>query len=184
MSDQINGFTKIEFLVILISIAYGYCIVDILTNWARIIRKGIIYWETLLWSIILFLGICVLWYNSWDNIYFIELSSGYFIGTLIPPIGIFIMVSALFPDQDSAWNLEGAFLKSRKLFFLMYALVNAGVLILSNVVANPIPLINYMRIIWLFACFAMYFFDSKILRSIMAVGLLCWYIYLIGFSGI
>lgn len=184
MSTDINGFTKIEFLVIVLSIAYGFCIVEILSNWARIIRRGTLYWETLIWSGIVFIAIPVLWYNAWNNIELIERNSGYFLLTLIPPIGLFVMVSALFPDHYSKWNLEETFIQNRRLFFLSYAMVSAFVLILSNLITNPVNIFNYSRSIWLVACILMTFIDSKILRSAMAGGLIIWYLYVIIFSGI
>ena len=182
--SELNGFTKIEFLVIVLSIAYGFCIVEILSNWARIIRRGVMYWETMLWSAILFIAISVLWYNGWNNIQIIERNSGNFIATLIPPIGLFVMVSALFPDHLDEWDLEKAFKKNRKLFFLTYALVNGSILILSNLITNPTYIFNYSRSVWFVACILMAFIDSKILRSVMAGGLIIWYLYVIILSGI
>lgn len=184
MSTDIHGFTKVEFLVIILSIAYGFCIVEILTNWARIIRRGTLYWETMVWSGIVFIAIPVLWYNAWNNIELIELNSGYFILTLFPPIGIFVMVSALFPDNYANWNLEETFIRNRKLFFFSYAMVSAFVLILSNLITNPPSILNYSRAIWLVACALMIFNDSQILRSVMAGSLIVWYLYIIIFSGI
>lgn len=181
--DTEISFTKIEFLIVIVSITYGFCVVDILTNWSRIIRRRAMYWETMLWSIILFIAISVLWYNSWDHIKFIERSSGFFISALIPPIGLFVMISALFPDHSSEWDLEAMFMRNRKMFFLMFALVNVFVLILSNAITDPPLILNYIRSIWAVACILMYFVDSKILRSLLGGGLLCWYVYLIVFSG-
>jgi|GEM_PF-4086343 len=182
MDSNLN-FTKVEFLIVIVSITYGFCIVDILTNWSRIIRRRTSYWETTLWSVILFIAISVLWYNSWDNIKFIERSSGYFVSSLVPPIGLFVMISSLFPDHNSEWNLEEMFRRNRKMFFLMFALVNVFVLILSNTITDPPAILNYIRSIWAVACVVMYFIDSKVLRTLLGGGLICWYLYLVVFSG-
>ena len=182
MNNQLNGFTKIEFLVIIISIAYGFCIVELLTNWSRIIRKRLFYGETIVWSGVIFIGILVLWYNSWDHIFLVERNSATFIGTLIPPIGLFVMVSALFPDQHDHWDLKRAFDQNRKTFFLSYTLVNASIMTLSNLAGSPTIVLNYSRSFWIVACILMYFIDSKVLRYVMAAGLISWYAYLIIFT--
>ena len=102
------SFSKIEFLLILVSIVYGFCIVDLFDNWARMLRRSVYYWETTTWSIILFLCIAFLWYNAWDNVGRIAETSVNYVLALLPPICFFVLTSLLFPDKTSQETLKAA----------------------------------------------------------------------------
>jgi hypothetical protein len=183
MKCQIQGFTKVEFLLILISIAYGFCIVEILTNWTRIVRRGN-YWETLLWSVNLFLGISFLWYNAWGKIHLIQDNAGYYMLSLVPSAGFFVLVSLLFPDSGQDWHLEQRFIKNRKMFFLILGLVAAALTFLSMVGSTQSGLISGARLFLAASCLVLYWLDSKILRAVIGTITISWYAYIFFLSGI
>lgn len=184
MANNIEGFTKIEFLLILVSIAYGYCIVTIFSNWSKLIRRKIWYWESLLWSINVFLNIIFLWYNAWATIGYIQMNISHFTSTLVPPIFIFIIVSLLFPPKKRLKDPETHFLEIRKLIFVVMVLYVAVLLLISNTVGAPQPIINYLRLITFVLFLLNVFIDSKILRGFAGFTILLCFFYFIFFAPI
>ena len=178
MSNTI-AFTKIEFLLILISFVYGFCVVDLFDNWGRMLRRNIYYWETIIWSIILFLSIAFLWHNAWGNLDRLGQGSLNYILALLPPIFFFILTSLLFPDWESDFSLEAHFLKNRKRFFLTFAGVLLMVLATSNLTSSPKPFINASRSFFLAGTLVLAFIDEKRLRLIMAIVGFLWFGYLL-----
>lgn len=176
MSEQIQGFTKVEFLLILVSIAYGYCVVDIFSSWSKLIRRKIWYWEPLLWSVNIFMGIAFLWYNAWNSIVSIQFNLGHFLMTLIPPIFIFVLISLLFPIKKKMNKPQEHFLQIRKLFFQVGSAYILYLFTISMMFGELNTLINYMRIFFFLGFLVNSFIDSKVLRGIVGALLLVAYL--------
>lgn len=173
------SFSKIEFLLILVSIVYGFCIVDLFDNWARMLRRSVYYWETTTWSIILFLCIAFLWYNAWDNVGRIAETSVNYVLALLPPICFFVLTSLLFPDKTSQETLKAAFHRNRKKFFLTLAGILFMIIVSSNMTGDPKYHINMGRGFFFAASLLLAFIDRESLRALVAALAFCWFGYLL-----
>jgi len=178
--DIVEGFSRIEYLVILISIVYGFSIVELFSNWARMIRLNVYYWETIVWSIITFLTIANMWYIIWYDLSL--LSKGfpvYFLILLLPPIGLFFIIALLFPDKRKEnWELKAYFLKNRKKLFTVMTTLALTVLILGNVLDLVVTIEqNIFRTILTLLLLANIFINSIIFRTITVSITFLWYLY-------
>ncbi len=109
MPEIIKEFSQVEYLTVFNAILFGYVGAEYYQGWGNMIRSRknlIIYWQHILWTILMFTLFIQNWYGIWPRIEYINLSVFYFLFSLAP-IFIFHIISViLFPDFTNPDNYE------------------------------------------------------------------------------
>src|SRR5688500_8980495 len=101
--DQINGFSRVEYLSVFLALLYAFAIAEFLTGWGKMLRqRESITFSThhLIWTFVFFWGLVLNWYILWLRIVFIDKGFLYFILMLLPIILVFFSTVFLFPDFE------------------------------------------------------------------------------------
>jgi len=125
MPEIIKEFSQVEYLTVFNAILFGYVGAEYYQGWANMIRSRknlIIYWQHILWTILMFTLFIQNWYGIWPRIEYINLSVFYFLFSLAP-IFIFHIISViLFPDftNPDNYDIEKYYFENIKYIYLLF----------------------------------------------------------------
>jgi hypothetical protein len=178
-TDEIKGFARPEYLVILLSFVYGFSLSDQFFHFSVMIKRRRFYSETIIWSNLIMLGLIIYWYLLWRHITEIDNSMLIFLSNFLPALLLFVIISLLYPaigTQD--YNPEKTFVKNRRWIFITTVLFISSVMYNSWLLNHYFTPLNYVRtghLIFIIPCI---FIDKKLVRFIAATWLLGWYLTL------
>ena len=134
IQDQINGFSRIEYLSIFITFLYAAATSEYLVGWGKILRNkkeftaGV---EYILWTITLFLVLIINWYAMWPRLAFPQKGFVYFAIVFAPIILFYFLSVSLFPDMNKTSDLKNHFESNSSLIILLFTIYMA----LQNIIS-------------------------------------------------
>ncbi len=178
--DEVKGFARPEFLVVLLSFVYGFSISDQFFHFSIMMKKRKYYGESVLWSNILMMGLIVYWYLLWRNVSSIDDSLLIFLVNFMPGLFLFVIVTYIYPALGTEnYQPKETFLKNRKMIFLSGICFTLSTILNSWLLNGYFTNLNYIRLIHLSFLLACIIFDHKLMRYIAATWFLAWYLALI-----
>jgi hypothetical protein len=177
--SQIDGFSQIEYFVILLSFIYGFGIADLFENLAGMFRRKAFYLEVALWSTVLFMGVSFLWILIWLRLEHVSENAFIYFLLFIPGLLIFLSLAFLYPSKGDYNKVKKHFLENYKKFFLML-LILEGILIVAPILLDletHIMIIG-LRTVSLIMLFLLIFINRKWLRNLIATIQIIWRPYL------
>ena len=158
-----------EFMFLIPGVIYGIAIFDLLS----IIRSNKIYWESLLWVLLLFFCIVSILFNLFPKLEAITSNIRIYTLFLFSPILFAHSCFLLTPKEENS-DLKHQFHQNRKAFFLSASGVITVGLILNYIGIKSSMI--YLNIIGLSLFLLNVFIDKLPLRLAAAVFLLVWII--------
>ncbi len=160
---------KQEFLFLIPGIIYGSAIFDLLS----IGRAKKLYWESVLWVILLFFSVVVILFSLYEDLNIITSSIINYSIFLASPI-LFAQACFLLSSADKEADLKVYFLNNRKKFFIvMFSLEVVNIMISYLGINQAIPIISLVGLALLLLNV---FFDKIYLRLLVAGFLGFWII--------
>lgn len=165
--NNIGPMDKQEFLFLIPGIIYGTAIFDLLS----ISRAKKLYWESVLWVILLFFSVIVILFSLYENLDNIISSIFNYTIFLAAPI-LFAQSCYLLSSGDKKVDLKNLFISNRKKFFLAVSGLVLVNLILSYLGMNQTnPIFSFIGL----TLFVLNVFFDKIYLRLLAAGfLVCW----------
>ncbi|HYC84444.1 MAG TPA: hypothetical protein VEB86_04445, partial [Chryseosolibacter sp.] len=123
LADQ---FSFSEYLVTFITFVYGFIVAKFLEGWTaflknrRLIRFNIDY---ILWTLLVFGLIIDYWWRLYERSLPSSRTFGYFVLSLVVPIGFSFLSSLLFNDRTNAIRAQDHFRRNQKLIFGIFVAV-------------------------------------------------------------
>lgn len=122
--DQIDGYSRIEYLSVFISFLYAFVIAEFFVGWARMVRSRsamILCLDHLTYSIIFFWILILNWYALWSRMPYLKGGFVYFLVIILPLVIAYLAAVVLFPDLEKEKNLKDYFTSQRKTIFFAIA---------------------------------------------------------------
>jgi hypothetical protein len=101
VEKDIKYFALSDYLIIFLSILFGYAISIFFSGWGAFIKNSAdvkIYWLHLGWTILILIDIIETWWGLWKVREKIGKHIGYFFLVLLYPINFYLLGVAMFPD--------------------------------------------------------------------------------------
>lgn len=121
---SVENFSFSEYLVTFITFLYGFIVAKFLEGWTfflknrRIIRFNI---EYILWTLLVFGTLVDFWWNLYNRTLPSSKGFGYFLLSLLLPIGFYLLASLLFEDNRvGALRSQNNFTRNHKLIFASF----------------------------------------------------------------
>lgn len=177
MPELIKHFSQVEYLTVFNAILFGYVGAEYYQGWGNMIRsrKNVkIYWQHILWTILLFTLFIQNWYGIWPRIEFINVSVFYFLFSLAPIFIFHVMSVILFPDftKTENFDMEKYYFENIRILYILFA--SYLVLTILNSLVYPdignVLVQTMIRIGGLVICFmAILFYKVKSIHVIFLV---------------
>jgi hypothetical protein len=124
--DQIDGFTKTEYLVTFIAILFGYISSEYFKGFGLLFRyrqKTDFPFSFILFSLISFLLLTLYWWNMWDRAFQLEMNFFSFLKIMVYPLFFYFLASFLFKDlsRSDIEGLEDYFFSRKIMLFSVLA---------------------------------------------------------------
>jgi hypothetical protein len=142
LSQQINGFSRIEYLAVFNAIIFGFIIAEFFMGWGNFMRyRSQIRFDSMpiLWSFLTFLVSILIWWGTWTNNEFIGINIFYYYYSLVLPLLLYLVCVFLFPkinegrSEKDDFNLKSYFEKQAPIISLLYGLLFTA-MILNSVI--------------------------------------------------
>jgi len=158
--------SKAEFILLIPGILYGIALVDLL----KIVRHGTKYWETIMWTFILFLVVIADWFKLYNFVDKISENITLFTLYILSPL-IFVQVCFTLTPGENDTDMKKYFLDNRKAFFTTVVLYIISKLSIQYLVENDGKLI--IRLLGI-SLYSLCIFSDKIwVRTIPVLVTVC-----------
>jgi len=101
-AKSIDGFSSVEYLVVFITIVYGFITSYFFSGWGHMIqnRKKIVFsLEHFSWTVFTFIVLVTNWYASWHKVEYINANIWYFFLSIVPQLCYYFIAVLLFPNH-------------------------------------------------------------------------------------
>lgn len=142
LSEQINGFSRVEYLAVFTAIIFGFIVAEFFMGWGNFMRnRSQIRFDVIpvLWSFLTFLVSILIWWGTWTNNDFIGKNIFYYYYSLVLPLLLYLVCVFLFPKIENRemskgiFDLERYFNKQAPILCLLYGLLFTA-MILNSVI--------------------------------------------------
>lgn len=123
--EQIDGYSRIEYLSVFISFLYAFVVSEFFVGWARMVRNrvSIIFsFDHLAYSVIFFWILILNWYALWGRLVFLKGGFVYFLVIILPLVIAYLASVVLFPDLEKEHNLKDYFFSQIRVIFSALAM--------------------------------------------------------------
>ena len=179
--EQIDGYSRIEYLSVFISFLYAFVISEFFVGWSRMVRSRssmIFSFDHLVYSMIFFWILILNWYALWGRMPYLKGGFVYFLLTILPLVIAYLASIVLFPDLEKEKDLKVYFSSQMKIIFSAIALFTF-INWLIAIGFGEIPLYSVVSLIRVFTTLLLasvaVFNSSKLLKPmavVIALGLL------------
>lgn len=179
-ADEVKGFARPEFLIVLLSFVYGFSITDQFIHLAMMIKQRKFYHETIIWSMVITFGGIVYWFFLWENVNGIDDRLSLYAANFLPAFLIFIVVTLIYPSAvGGEYEPRMTFLKNRKRIFVAILLFVCSLILNTWWLDQFIQPINYVRLVHIVFLIPCILSDRRVFRYVAATWYLGWYTFLI-----
>jgi hypothetical protein len=142
LSEQISGFSRVEYLAVFNAIIFGFIVAEFFMGWGNFMRyRSQIRFDSIpiLWSFLTFLVSILIWWGTWTNNEFIGVNIFYYYYSLVLPLLLYLVCVFLFPKinegrtENKNFNLKYYFEKQAPIICLLYGLLFTA-MILNSVI--------------------------------------------------
>ncbi len=142
LSQQINGFSRIEYLAVFNAIIFGFIVAEFFMGWGNFMRyRSQIKFDfiPIFWSFLTFLVSILIWWGTWTNNKFIGINIFYYYYSLLLPLLLYLVCVFLFPKINETatstkiFDLKCYFEKQVPIISLLYGLLFTA-MILNSVI--------------------------------------------------
>ncbi len=142
LSDQISGFSRVEYLAVFNAIIFGFIVAEFFMGWGNFMRyRSQIRFDfiPILWSFLTFLVSILIWWGTWTNNEFIGIHILYYYYSLVLPLLLYLVCVFLFPKinetryEKDDFDLERYFEKQAPIICFLYGLMFTA-MILNSVI--------------------------------------------------
>ena len=156
-----------DFLIVFLSIIYGYIVTTFLHGWKEIIHttNKTKYWLHLGWTIFTFIFAVQAWWGLWPDRVLLSSNFLYFFSSLIVPIQLYFLSIFLLPSHDSVTeaNLTDYFYNKNKIIFIFFGTLLVTMLINGKIYKNEmvITINDIFRITGIVIAFSLAFSKNQ-----------------------
>ena len=160
--DQIDGFSRTEYLSVFIGFLYAAVASEFLIHWGKMFRNRnelTFSPELIAWSLLFFVAILVNWYNVWPHHKYIGKSFGNFVLAMLPVMIFYFLAIWLFPDLEKEADMNVQFQKNARWILLLFAgyflsLIASDLLVDSRSLFSINNLLRFIAVIFSIISFA------------------------------
>ena len=119
-----NGFTRIEYLSIFLSLLFAFSVAEVLLGWSKMLKskdKITFSLDHFLMTFALFWVLIINWYMLWGRVGVLGNGFLYFLISFLPIIIIYFWSLYLFPDFDEEKDLQQYVDKNYNIIFFLWA---------------------------------------------------------------
>jgi hypothetical protein len=123
----IKGFSFSEYVILFITFIYGFIVTKFLSGWTYFVinKKSIrINASFISWTLVIFGLMIDYWWGMWERSGTTGLAYIYFLVSLIPVVGFYLISSLLFPEDTPAkGSFVDYFTKNARTIYLLFMMI-------------------------------------------------------------
>ncbi|WP_291721097.1 hypothetical protein [Bernardetia sp.] len=140
LPNQIEGFSRIEYLAVFNAIIFGFIVAEFFMGWGNFMRyRSQIHFDFIpvIWSFLTFLVSILIWWGTWTNNEFIGKNIYYYYYSLALPLLLYLVCVFLFPKvsdsryEKDTFDLERYFQKQAPIISFLYGLLFTAMILNS-----------------------------------------------------
>ncbi|XOV91729.1 MAG: hypothetical protein ACFHWX_16135 [Bacteroidota bacterium] len=173
--NEIFGFNFTEYLSVFVALIFALAVGEFFLSIGSLIRsrnRVTLYWEFILWLLILLHFFIIAWFTGWPRFAYLKLSLFNYFLIISPYLVIFAIVAVYFPDISShkEINLKTHFQSSRKSFFILWAIYLIANFIIDLVMPTLFNSFTiWLEIVYILLLFIAAFYDKIWFRLLLAL---------------